>query len=357
MKYKVILILAFALLFIGCRNDMDLSQVVTMPLSICLPTNEVIAAQHAPALHRNIGDPGTAETFLLPNYIYFIIMQQNPTTGNWSVWQTIEEHVTDADWTKQRYVGSLQTIGDSIYLFKEQFNLLLTSGQFNGKVFAVASAIPLTFNKSPLSSIASLNDVLTLTFDATSNEVQQNLQHIYTTPYNYKISGQYYGEFHSTQRVPHVNLMLYHVAAKVDLKWNVADEVRIKADPSEAVRLTYLQPRRLYKGQAYCFMPMRNTLSTLPGEGDGYDMSNIVGDEGQWWEGRSYFYTLPYTVLGDKDYFPLQLLMRTNGTNGSGYELTLKQAIDTAEVFVPWFRGDFVFSKPLEDKTDVKTTN
>ena len=357
LKFKLAIILAFALLFIGCKNEMDPSQMVTMPISICLPTNEVIAAQHAPALRRTIGDPGTSETFLLPNYIYFIVMKEE--NGVWSCWQTIEEQATDSKWQKKRYTGSLQTTGDSIYMFTEEFDLMLNNGQFNGKVFAVASAVPLTFNKSPLSSISNLNDVLTLTFDASTATVQQNLQHIYTSPYNYEVSGDYYGAFSSiTQRVPRVNLMLYHVASKVDLKWNVADTSRIKSDPAQAVRLTYMEAQRLYNGQAYCFMPMRNTLPAIPASG-GYNIPIISSatDEGQWWEGRSYFYTIPYTVDNAPDYFPLQLQMKTNGNTGSGYELVLKQTFDTTDVFVPWLRGNFVFHNPLENKQDTIITN
>jgi hypothetical protein len=101
---------------------------------------------------------------------------------------------------------------------------------------------------------------------------------------------------------------------------------------------------------------MRNTLPALPTSG-GYDRPDIVtsSDEGLWWEGRSYFYTIPYTVVGNEDYFPLQLLMRTNGSSGTGYELTLNQPIDTTDVFVPWIRGTFTLTKPLEDKSETKT--
>ena len=152
---------------------------------------------------------------------------------------------------------------------------------------------------------------------------------------------------------------MYHIAAKVDLKWNVAEEKRINAaDPSQAVRLTYMEVRRLFNGDAYCFKPLRNTVSTLPT--DGYAIQDIItaGDEGLWWEGRTYFYTIPYTVSGRPDYFPLQMLLCTNdAAKADGYKLTLYQPFDTTDVFVPWLRGNFMFNNPLPNEDAERTAN
>ena len=61
-------------------------------------------------------------------------------------------------------------------------------------------------------------------------------------------------------------------------------------------------------------------------------------------------------MTGEPDYFPLQMRMGTNGAtkDDAGYELTLKQMIDTTAVFVPWLRGDFKLTKPLENKAETK---
>ena len=299
-----------------------------------------------------IGDPGTTEVFLLPEHLYFFVLV-NMDSG-WKVMHA--EHIEPQadEWIKRRYAGQLQTNGDSIFQYTENLILPVDRKGTEGRVYAVASAVPLTFNRS-LNAISNLDQVLNLTFDASSATVQQNLQHIYTSPYNYTADGEYYGWFSNTDKL-NVHLMLYHIAAKVDIKWSVVDSMRIRSNPSEAVRLTYMEARRLYNGNAYCFKPLRNTMASLPSSG-GYDLPNIVTptDEGLWWEGRTYFYTLPYTVEDAKDYFPLQLLMRTNGSTGTGYQLTLNQPIDTAAVFVPWIRGNFNFTKPLENKSETKT--
>ena len=338
----------------GCTKDAP-SEHLAMPITISLPANEVMAAHGVP-VRKEIGDPGTTERFLFPHHLYFVVMKQNPDKS-WTVWNTVHRTVNDADWIPKSYIGLLPTSGDSIYQYAEEIDLLLSSeDKFYGHVYAIASAVELKFNKD-MADVTGLDDLLDLTFSTSLDTVQTNLQHIYSSPYNLNFNGDYYGAFNSTyQKVPHINLLLYHVAAKVDIQWNVVDTMRInKADPSKAVRLTYMEARYLFNGNAYCFRPMRNELAALPSTG--YTRANIVRptDEGLWWEGRSYFYTIPYTVTGAPDYFPLQMRLCTNGTSvNQAYRPTLKMQVDTSAVFVPWMRVKFNFTKPLEDKAETK---
>ena len=346
-----------ALALAGCKVN-EPEQKLGLPLSICLPANEVQSARYAPAARRAIGDPGETELFLFPHYLYIIVMKQDNTTKVWSVWHAEERTLKDADWKPTRYVGLLPTMGDSIYQYTEQINLLLTAGgsKFYGRVYAVASAEPLSFNKALSSSgITSLDDLLDLTFN--TSEVQSSLQHIYSSPYNLTQNGDYYGSFNSNfQRVPYVNLLLYHVAAKVDIKWNVEEDKRInKADRENAVRLTYMEARNLFNGNAYCFKPMRNVSGSALTSGATVKIAE--NDEGLWWEGRSYFYTIPYTVEEAPNYFPLQMTLKTNGSAGTGYQPTLNLRVDTTAKFVPWLRANFNLTAPLENKTETKTVD
>ena len=371
LSYSVILFVLAVMAYVmtACSDREELPDRISLPLTISLPVDDNYnPSAQAPSRRRVMGDPGKAEEFLLPRHLYYFVMRYNTGSGKWSIWQATDAEPQVEEWTKTRYAGGLQTPGDSIYQYTKTINLLLKNeGAFIGRVYAIASAQPLTFNTNKAFdeldfAHMDLDDVLEMTFSTSSTTIQQSLQNIYTSPYNYNVAGDYYGAFSNKDeklKVPHVHLMLYHVAAKVDIKWNVQEDKRInKETPSAGVRLTYMEARRLYNANAYCFKPMRNTKATLPSSG-GYDIPNIVteSDEGLWWEGRAYFYTIPYTVEGDEDYFPLQMLMRTNGSSGTGYQLTLKQAIDTADIFVPWIRGNFNFSKPLENTTAVKRTD
>ena len=348
-----------SLVLAGCRQEEPVQE-FSMPVTVNLIANDVMAARNAVPVRRAIGDPGTAEQFLFPHHLYVIVMRQKPDKS-WELWQYIERTLTDGDWTPGRYAGLLSTAGDSIYQYKDKLTLLLSNGspverqQFVGKVFAIASAVSLTFDKAlNTDGIQNLNDALTLKFNA-SNEVQGYLQHIYSTPYNYEKDGMYYGEFSSVnQRVPTLNLLLYHIAAKVDIKWSVDEGKRInKTDPSEAIRLTNMKAKNLFNGYAYCFKPMENTAAAKLTAG--YEREIVTPEnEGLWWEGRAYFYTIPYTVTDDPGYFPLQMEMSTNGSSDK-YRPTLNMQVNTSSPFVPWMRAMFNISNKLTDTEETKT--
>ncbi len=338
-----------------------------IPFSIIMPAGLDFAPQRAPGAKRSLGDPGTTEQFQLPRYAYIFIMQQNGSDCNiMDVW---EETLASEDWHKERYSGIYQTEGDSIYRYTKTLRMLLEEKGVKGRACAVASYKKLTFKKNGTTVtnlkdrnvIANWNDVLELQIDISPDSIQENLQNIYSSPYNYILpsTGEYYGTFDNIgHTVASLDLMLYHIAAKIDLKWSVAENKRINSeDPTQAVRLTYLEARNMLNTTSYAFRPMENVAAALPNTG--YSIPNIVTptDEGLWWEGRTCFYTIPFTVSGEPGYFPVQLLMRTNGSNGTGYELTLNQAIDRTAPFVPWFRGNITLNNPLTDTQETKNSD
>lgn len=345
--YKYLLFLLLWAGLSGCENEP--AREVELNLNLCLPANE--SAQYAP--RRVMGDPGANEVFALPKYAYIFIMKQEGAL--WSVWRKDELILEEEKWERTDYKGILVEQGDGIYKYKERIRFLLNNDTPKGRVYIICSNKRLTL--SPLmKDISTLSDVVNLKFNTAPDSIQKNLQNIYSTPYNYSVSGSYYCTYDcSLGNTFQLDLLMYHIASKVDLQWYVDPDKRIKADPAEAVRLTYMEARRLFNGYAYCFKPLRNEVATLPTTG--YDIPNIVtpADEGLWWEGRSYFYTIPYTVTGEPGYFPLQMLLGTNGTKESaGYELTLKQPIDTTKVFVPWLRGTFNLTEPLATTSETK---
>ena len=330
---------------------------VEMPFSLYLPAGTVAQQHNGP--RRAMGDPGNTETFALPNYLYIFVLWEN--NGNWEVLDIERLRLQDRDWELVRYTGSLMTENDSIFRCKRKLNIMLTGNGMMGRVYAIASSIPLdeptNVFSSNLGSIRNLDQLLNLKINVSSNDMQSNLHNIYITPYNYEVGGKYYGSFmNPTEYVVPLDLMLYHIASKVDLQWYVNEANRVnQTDPSQAVRLTYLEARNLFTGNAYCFKPLRNEVASLPSTG--YTIADIITptDEGKWWEGRSYFYTIPYTVTGEPGYFPLQLRMGTNGTKESAaYYLTLKQPVDTTAVFAPWIRGVFNFTQPLGNTSETK---
>ena len=228
--------------------------------------------------------------------------------------------------------------------------MLLEQGDnFLGRVYIIASPVELTFEEIPdLNNISTETQLLNEKFKPTG-DMQAALPHIYSTPYNLEVDGKYYGSFNSNyQKVPHLNLLLYHVAAKVDIKWYVPEDKRIDREmPDNGIRLTYMEAVNLFDGYAYCFRPMENEVASLSDEGHSILINDNI--EGLWWEGRDYFYTIPYTTTAKPGYFPLQLVMKTNGSTGEGYRPTLYMKVNTASPFVPWLRADFNINSKLAD--------
>lgn len=339
----------------ACEQKDTLEQRVEMPISICLPADAVATPARKPGMNRMPGDVGTTEDLLLPKYIYFFIVKQIDA-DNWKVWSTVTIDDADEHWEKQYYVGQMMGSMDSIYRYTEKIILPLADQKFNGRVYAIASLEELAFDATINTTTSTLENLLDLKF-STAGEMQNNLQHIYSTPYNYNIGGKYYGSFTSIDiNVPYVNLMLYHVAAKVDINWNVAAAKRKNANPSEVVRLTRMEACKLFNGDAYCFKPMENTSGATPLESGSTVTIVTAADEGLWWEGRSYFYTIPYTSTGKENYYPLQMRMETNGS-GDIYTPTIYLHIDTESPFVPWLRATFNISNTLPAGTDTKTVD
>ena len=347
--------MAAALLWTGCEghSDIDSKQGNPFSLSICLPVEESFAPAGGGPL-RVMGDPGTTERFELPSYVYIIIMKKAAGDPDWSLWEARRLTPSEGDWTKKRYVGLLQTTGDSIYEYNHEIDLTLPSNRVDGRVYAIASAVELSFNCAlTAGELNTLDKVETLTFNSGASGIQENLQHIYSTPYNYMPDGvRYYGSFEKEQKVPHVSLLLYHVAAKVDINWFVDEEKRSKTN---MLRLTKMDACNLFNGNAFCFKPMENSLPALPTTTDSVHIVTRT-DEGLWWEGRSYFYTIPYTTTGKTGYYPLQMQMETN-ESGAIYKPTVYLGVNTSSPFVPWLRATFNINNPLAAGTAEKTVS
>ena len=347
--------MAAALLWTGCEghSDIDSKQGNPFSLSICLPVEESFVPAGGGPL-RVMGDPGTTERFELPSYVYIIIMKKAAGDPDWSLWEARRLTPSEGDWTKKRYVGLLQTTGDSIYEYNHEIDLTLPSNRVDGRVYAIASAVELSFNCAlTAGELNTLDKVETLTFNSGASGIQENLQHIYSTPYNYMPDGvRYYGSFEKEQKVPHVSLLLYHVAAKVDINWFVDEEKRSKTN---MLRLTKMDACNLFNGNAFCFKPMENSLPALPTTTDSVHIVTRT-DEGLWWEGRSYFYTIPYTTTGKTGYYPLQMQMETN-ESGAIYKPTVYLEVNTTSPFVPWLRATFNINNPLEERTEDKTVS
>lgn len=331
MKFRVLLLLCLTLTIAGCSKDEvePATDMQTIDFTISIPAE-------GSRLRRVVGDPGTTEQLMLPQYGYFYIIIEDPA-GKQKIISRVEE-LQAGEWQSGNYSGQYATAGDPVYTYKTTLKELLKGYYKCVMVYAAVSREPLTLsNLNPTTE----QEIQNLTFSVT-DAMQDELQNLYSTPYNYEYDGHYYALFERSegQNMMNIHLLLYHVAAKVDLKWNIVDSQR------DDMRLSYMQARSLFNGDAYLFKPTHNTLTAVPD--DGYTRQIISSDIGLQWEGRSYFYTIPYTV---NNKFPLRLQLKQNDENDI-YTITLNKDFTTAdEVFVPWLRGDLNFTGTLQNKT------
>ena len=267
----------------SCSDDDSLAsrglETVEMPISISIPAEGFVSPTDVgigeeaatPALAdtratRAFGDPGTYEQFHLPRYIYLFLCNESTNDTKSVIYQKIEipsDELTSA-WEK--------TISgnDSIYTYKGNVSINLPLNRSKGKIYAAASYMPLhtsnvtssdmkedpksnhlSFNcdrpskfgdsKYPREYINESKTYIGTTYgteDAVKNIIfsnitlRNNMQDVYSTPYNKKdADGNYYGTITDyASNVPNINIVLYHVATKVDVQWSIDEDYQGTVD-------------------------------------------------------------------------------------------------------------------------------
>ena len=289
----------------SCSDDDSLAsrglETVEMPISISIPaegfvnpTDVGIGEEAAtPALAatratRAPGDPGKAETFALPQYLYIYLV----STSNTGTTQVIfkKEEVKPEDWKLSKPDDNNNDhflAKDGLYVYQGHLSINLPLNRQKGRVYVAASPVEIDniVTEEEVSSWTSMTDVEDkATFSSLSN-TRSNLQNIYSSPYNLtkKVNGTdvYYGTIEDyASNVPHIDMVLYHVATKVDLQWTIdepyqgskawkqekknkngsSDTMRSTTDTSSddynKVFFSYIEARLLPKEKLPIFKPM-----------------------------------------------------------------------------------------------------
>ena len=263
----------------SCSDDDSLAsrglETVEMPISISIPAEgfvnptDVGIGNDEPAstlaVTRALGDPGTYEQFHLPQYIYLFLCNESTNGTKSVIYQKIEISDNELTSSWEKTVSGT----DSIYTYKGNVSINLPLNRSKGKIYAAASYKPLhTTNAS--SSMPEDKDSNHLSFncerpskfgdsqypreyinesktytdgtygteDAVKNIIFSNItlrnymQDVYSTPYNKTDkNGDYYGTITDyASNVPNINIVLYHVATKVDVQWSIDEHYQGTAD-------------------------------------------------------------------------------------------------------------------------------
>ena len=295
----------------SCSDDDSLAsrglETVEMPISISIPAEgfvnptDVGIGNDEPAstlaLTRALGDPGTAETFALPQYLYIYLV----TTTTSGTTQVIfkKQEVKPEDWklsTSEDNTNNHFSTKDGLYVYQGHLSINLPLNRKEGRVYVVASNLDLDDSATEknynlvtdVSSWNSYTDVENGVTFTNQSSLRSNMQNLYSSPYNLKNKDdKYYGTIKDyASNVPHIDMVLYHVATKVDLQWTIDeqfqgtkewvqvkkkkngsdDTMRSTADKTSKdynkVFFSYIEARLLPKEKLPIFKPMNVTSSS-----------------------------------------------------------------------------------------------
>ena len=369
------------LLLAACTSEDPASEKVEptvtrqIAMTICLQPNIDMTALGGEegSESRAYGDPGTYEKFGFPRYFYIYVVGFTdpegayPEASGGTVIPLQDAGGHDVNrldigedpevWLKYLMtVDPPQTLLDSIY-GSTQYISLSTSAAFTKlRLYVAASPTPLKYNGHELgvkvdeddqvfkTGEKNETDVLNLKFDV-DNALKARLQDLYSSPYNYAPGGEpYRSSYYYTITDPtakiEITRILYHVASKVDVMWNVAPEQQ------STLQLSYIQARKLKQKDCLLFRPVENTWTSTD-DANNYSLELMKDDIGRQWYGREYFYTIFYK---NENKFDVNLHILKNGDSpatyeATGYNLRIRKNMATAStIFVPWQRTDLKFT-------------
>lgn len=314
----------------SCSSDSSADgddRMVSMPIVLAIPANETALSAAAGAkTTRAEGDPGTYEKFQLPTHLYIYLVNTSIDGKTTTVLKP--EGMDDAKgytlksdkWVKTTTTDNNK---DSIYTYTDQIRIIIPEDRSADTVYAAMSTVPITVKYTG----TDVDDAtFTLGSDAKGKEGEA-LKNLYSSPYNKLKDNKYYGvvsDYRSNS--PYINMVLYHVASKLDLQWNVDASVQ------SSVKLSGLTLTGLSSG-GYLFKPLENTTATSPSST--YDETFSL-DAGSQWYGRKATYVIPVKSTDGNYQFPMTL---TNSVNSSAKTKTATATPSSNTVFVPWIYG------------------
>lgn len=330
---KLFYILLSLLLFIACDNSSgegweDGARV--LPIHIRIKTTEVPQG-------RALGDPGETEDFPLPKVAYIYVLCNSSANGTGaSLLQMINGAANKGKVDLDPNKWEQDDKDPSVYHYGGALNIDLWHLAQSAKVYVAVADREIPGLQLPQYP----DHIVSMTYDPSDPSQLSNaerhefMKNLYATPYNLQSEGAYYGTVKNlTANTPSVNVMLYHVAARLDLKWNVEEERR------KDFALGTLSVSDL---PLSCFL-FKPTENTDPGEGNGY--SDIVVSEFNAttaWSGRKVVY-VPQVNDGARN-FPVNLSY-TNAAASNAPGLKEQAFQYESDVFTTWFNVEANFVK------------
>lgn len=325
--------MAFLVLGIGtltaCSStdpSVEDGHVVRMPIVLAIPANnaELTIGSTGAKATRAEGDPGTYEQFKLPTHLYIYLLNTSIDGSETNVLKP--EGMDDKNgytlktdkWTKTTTQDNNK---DSIYTYTDQIRIIIPENRSEGVVYAAMSTVPITVTYT-----GTTVDEATFTLGTeASGKESEALKNLYSSPCNLTKDSKYYGIVNDYKsNSPYINMVLYHVASKLDVQWNVDATVQ------SSVKLSKITLTKL-SGGGKLFKPLENTESSST-----YSETFTL-DAGSQWYGRKATYVIPVKQSDGTYQFPMTL---TNSVSNSDKTKTATATPSSDKtVFVPWIYG------------------
>ncbi len=332
-KSKIVFVLLFVRLCISCSDDCAVESAMRvdagqLPVILRIPAFDNYST-------RTAGDPGDYDkTVNLPTRLYLYVVTEKEDGGTQLTSKTLA--LSKTNWQPT-------TIGTEIfYEYTNSVKVDLPSdiALVDRKAIRVyAAATPVAFANIDAVEATTTEEALrnlTFSLQADDNDSYDYIRDIYATMADYAIDGVYYGTAqHPNAEIPYISLTLYHVAAKVDVIWNVAPSMQ------SSVRLRQIGLYGLRNKGCRLFRPMQNGVP----DSDTYDTTATL-DVGTQWLGRHSFYIIP--CVNNAGNMSLEFhLWQDDDDSANGFEQNINIPM-TETTFTPWVRQDILISKTLK---------
>lgn len=331
------LTVVMGLFFSSCSSDTDTAdggRMISMPIVLAIPANnaDLTTGTTGAKATRAEGDPGTYEKFELPTHLYIYLINTSIDEKETKV-HTPEGMDKDNGYTLKTDKWTKTTTKDNnkdfIYTYTDQIRIIIPENRKTGVVYAAMSTVPITVSVD-MDNPATVADATFTLGDAAKGKESEALKNLYSSPYNLMKDKHYYGtvsDYNSNS--PYINMVLYHVASKLDVQWNVDASVQDKVKLSK-ITLTGLS------GGGKLFKPLENTA---PASSSSTTYSETFTlDEGSRWYGRKATYVIPVQTDGEYQ-FPMTLTNSVSGKDNTIKATATPSSPSTPAVFVPWIYG------------------
>lgn len=289
--------------------------------------------QHGSTLDnsRATGDPGYDKEIVTPSHIYYIYCHDGKVVKPTSGAASFVTHIQNATWdTKNNngvYISTFKSgTGNTtgiITLDKPDCKKTPTKDancEYHLYVVASKEAIPESYFSTVVANASEETVVRALKYDLPgtvsgtdkqpASDIQVFMRDLYSTPWD---DVSFVGDLTD----PIQDVILYHVAAKVDLEWN--STTAIKNVSVNSVKNSGL----------YMFQPTMNVHAS----GSYTETKNLTTDVNLWYNGRTSFYLPQYVNSTDPS-----SICKYNVTLGSGPEDITFDNLSTEGGFTSWLR-------------------